>query len=217
MRSHLTFIRFGDGNADADWLQAIYAFRSTLFIEHLGWVLESEDGCERDQFDRADTVYCTLSRGEQIIGCFRANRTDQPCLAEALFPEAATLRPYPNRQDAWEISRFGVLATGDHFGLTRQLYGAMFSFALARSASSLVALADEPHERFLRLIGIRTRRYGPPITIGRNAAGRPITILAGEIALSDQQGARYRNLLASVSDAEIVDASLVLGRKSLSA
>ena len=132
MDDPLTFVRFGDGSSDPDWLKAIFAFRSRLFVEQLGWMLETEGGLERDQFDRSDTAYCTLSRSGEIVASFRAIRTDRPYLAEALFPEAATLRPYPRRPDAWEVSRFGVLATDEHFGLTRQLYGAMFSFAVAR-------------------------------------------------------------------------------------
>jgi acyl homoserine lactone synthase len=172
---------------------------------------------ERDQFDTGSAVHCALFRNGKIIAGFRAIRTDQPYLAKSIFPQLATIAPYPQRHDVWEISRFGVLPLEAGSITAQILYSLMFRFAHCRHANALVALADLRHERFLTQIGIRTRRYGLPQTVCADEDGTPLLAVAGDIPLANQRGRRFEALLKLVDNVEIDDETLVLRSDRLSA
>lgn len=195
----------------------IYQFRKSLFVDALGWKLAVRDGRECDQFDTSAAVHCALMRDDAVIGGFRAIRTDNDYLARSVFPQLAAVKNYPQRTDTWEISRFGLLPGPDQHDLAKLNYSLMFRFAQLRQANALVALVDLTYERFLKLLGIRTRRYGPPQIIGSNARGEELWGVAGEIPLAEQQGSRFRGLLALAKQVEIEDEALVLGRTRVSA
>jgi len=201
---------------DPEIIAAFSSFRKKLFVEKFGWELPTKGDREQDEFDVASTEYCVMARGRQIVGGFRAVRTDRPYLASALFPQLATLRDYPRRPDIWEISRFGVLSDDRGHALALANYGLMFRFARSRRATALVALADLAYERYLRILGIRTRRYGPPPMVGRDREGRDLICVAGEIPLADQKAERIAKLIDLTSHLEINDA-LVLGPEAISA
>jgi hypothetical protein len=93
----------------------------------------------------------------------------------------------------------------------------MFYFARTHNARALVALVDLTYERFLRRLGIVTRRYGEPGLIGHDLDARPIEAVAGEIPLADQRGSHFESLLAISRNMEIIDETLVRGRLRLSA
>lgn len=192
-------------------------FRKALFVDALGWNLEERDGRERDQFDTAAALYCALFDGARLIGGFRAIRTDGDYLARSVFPHLAPLKPFPQRPDVWEISRFGVLAGEERRLAAKINYSLMLQFALARGATSLVAVVDLTYERFLKALGIRTRRYGPPQIIGASRRGDPLWAVAGEIPLAEQNDPRFDALLALANQVEIDDVTMVLGRRRVSA
>lgn len=194
-----------------------FRFRKALFVDALGWDLKVDGVQERDQFDTPDAIYCALFRNGSLIGGFRAIPTDRPYLAQSIFPQLATFAPYPQRHDVWEISRFGVLPHEAGSVTARLLYSLMFRFAYQCGASALVALADLRYERFLTLLGIRTRRYGPPQNFGLDESGKPLALVAGDIPLVNQGGWRFEALLKLVDDVEITDETLVLGSDRLSA
>jgi N-acyl-L-homoserine lactone synthetase len=196
---------------------ALFRFRKRLFIDLLHWDLPDNGPYELDQFDTDAAFYCGLYCAGEVVGGFRAICTLEPYLAREVFPTLAVTRPFPQGRDVWEISRFGVLPRSDRIQLARVNYALMFRFAALRGASALVAIADRTHERILRLMGIRTARYGPPRSLACDAEGKPIELVAGEIRLSDQSGPKFRNLLNSLRHVEIVDETLVLGRSGLSA
>lgn len=195
---------------------AHFRFRKALFVDTLGWTLRVEDGRERDQFDTEAATYCGLFERDRLIGGFRAVRTDHDYLARSVFPQLAALRDFPQRPDVWEISRFGVLP-GEQRLAAKINYSLMFQFARRRAATSLVAIVDLTYERFLKVLGIRTRRYGPPQAIGTNARGEPIQAVAGEIPLAEQHDPRFRALLALANQVEITDDTLVRGPRRVSA
>ena len=85
----------------------------------------------------------------------------------------------------------------------------IFHFAETRRAKALVAVADLGHERLLSKIGIRTRRYGPPITLGDHQMTEPIQIVAGEIPLAEQDRTRLQFLRNCAESMEIRDDTLV--------
>jgi len=196
---------------------SLQLFRKRLFVDHLGWALHTRDGREIDEFDRPDTRYCALYADDLLVGGFRAIRTDQQYVAQSVFPQLATIREYPRRRDVWEISRFGILPDRASEQLARFNYGLMFQFGQARQASALVAVADLVYERYLRAIGIRTRRYGPPQVVGTDRFGRDLVCVAGEIPLGDQRGHRVAALLALANSIEVYDATLVRRSTAISA
>lgn len=198
-------------------IDMIYRFRKHLFVETYGWTLDVHDGRERDRFDTSAAVHCALMRNHEVVGGFRAVRADNDYLARCVFPQLAAVKGYPQRPDTWEISRFGVLPGPDQRELAKLNYSLMFRFAQVRQAATLVALVDLNHERLLKLLGIRTRRYGPPQIIGTNVRGETLWGVAGEIPLAEQQGSRFRGLLALAKQVEIEDEALVLGRTRVSA
>jgi N-acyl-L-homoserine lactone synthetase len=187
-------------------IAAFSAFRKKLFVDKFGWDLPAPGDHEQDEFDRPSTEYCIMSSGGRIVGGLRAIRTDYEYLACKIFPQLASLRDYPRRHDVWEISRFGVLSDAHGHELARVNYGLMFRFAKARHATALVALADLAYERYLRTLGIRTRRYGPPKKIGSDRAGRDLICVAGEIPMADQAPERIADLLDLTAHLEINDA-----------
>ncbi|OQW59451.1 MAG: hypothetical protein A4S14_05675 [Proteobacteria bacterium SG_bin9] len=194
-----------------------FRFRKWLFIDRCGWRLPFTAAGERDQFDGADTEYCLLYDRDRLIGGFRAIRTDFPYLAEGVFPELATVRPFPRTPLAWEISRFGVLSGNNDRTAAKLNYALMFKFAALKRATCLVAIADLTYERFLAMLGVQTSRYGPPQEIGRNAFGEPLMAVAGEISLHAQDPARMSYFADIANNLEITDATHVLGRPLVSA
>ena len=205
------------GFDDADSLSAVGRFRKHLFVDSLGWSLNISAQQEIDEFDMPNTVYATLSVDAVLLGSFRAIRADQPYLAERVFPELATTRPYPKRPDIWEISRFGVLPGPQGKEVADVLYALMFQFALMRRAKALVAITDLFHERQLSRRGIRTRRYGKPRVIGVDNRNRPMTVVAGEIPVERQDETKLRDLLATLNGVTINDQTLVFGRTRVQA
>ncbi len=209
--------RFATGKTNPSFVADLQRFRARFFVGTLGWSLPVFEGREIDQFDRADTIHCGLIRDGEVVGCFRAIRTDRPYLGKTVFPEIADSQPYPSLPDIWEISRFGVHCPAAHFSVARTLYGLVFLFGYAAEAKSLVALSDLHHERFVRMLGIQTRRLGRPKIIGTDAYGRPIEVLSGEIPMREQSGPAFQKLLDVAQQAEIEDETLVFGRLSISA
>ena len=93
---------------DPPSVQAMFRLRKRLFVDHCGWMLSTTGEVERDQFDTWYTEHCLLFCGADLVGGFRAIRTDYPYLTQSIFPQLA-VRRFPNRRNVWEISRFGVL------------------------------------------------------------------------------------------------------------
>lgn len=213
-RVRAVFCRGGDDPAIVVDLQRL---RKRLFVDHLGWDLRTRDDLEVDDFDAPDSCYCALYQDEILVGGFRAIRTDRAYLAQTVFPQLASVREYPRRRDVWEISRFGLLPEHACEELSRLNYGLMFRFAHERQAAALVAIADLVYERYLRAIGIRTRRYGPPQVIGIDAFGRELMCVAGEIPLRDQRGLRMDALMSFANSIEVYDATLVRRSTAISA
>jgi N-acyl-L-homoserine lactone synthetase len=197
-------------------VRAMLRLRKRLFVDQCGWMLATIDDIERDQFDSWYTEHCLLFRGSDLVGGFRAIRTDYPYLTQAVFPQLAVKR-FPNRRTVWEISRFGVLSDAAEARSARLNYALMFRFAEMRAAEALVAMADLTYERFLERMNIRTRRFGPPQVVGVDRHGRALTALAGEIPLNQVDNPNLGGFLDLGRKLEISDATHVLGRASIPA
>jgi N-acyl-L-homoserine lactone synthetase len=194
---------------------ALFRLRKALFVEERGWNLPVGESGEVDQFDTHDANYCALLAEDTIVGGFRAIRCDHPYLGSVMFPHLATTRTYPDRPEYWEISRFGVLRCHRKYGVV--LYAVMFRFAEMRRAKALVAVADLGHERLLSRIGIRTRRYGPPVWLGTKQTAEPMQIVAGEIPISEQDRKRLQFLRTRADAVEIRDDTVVWRPAAVSA
>ncbi len=214
-RYHATIVR---ESRNPQLVASLLRLRRKLFVEECGWELASRGGLERDEFDTGLTEHCLLFRDDKLIGGFRAIRTDRPYLSATIFPQLATIKPYPRRPDVWEISRFGVLPMARRLEAARMNYALMFRFAQLRLATALVATAEPPYERFLASLGIRSHRFGVPQVIGADRDGCDIMAVAGEIPINQQDGDRRYHALKIMSDKlEVEDAAYVFGRALISA
>lgn len=81
-----------------------------VFVEQLGWQLQTFNNAEQDQLDRSDTLYVAkrVQLGK-ISGCTRLLPTTQPYLLGDIFPQLLNGMPPFNSPDVWELSRFAAL------------------------------------------------------------------------------------------------------------
>ena len=206
-----------DALASDSLLGEFQLFRKRLFFDDLGWKLTIVDGREIDQFDREDAIYCILRQDGHTVAGFRAIRTDFPYLAQEVFPQLATLKPYPRRPDFWEISRFGAVSGKGNRRPALLNYALMFRFAIQRQLRSLVAVVDITHERLLSRLNVKTQRYGPPAIVGTDTGGKQLVCVAGEIPVWRQYDSTIQFFGRQLSTVEIVDETLVQRHTCLSA
>ncbi len=192
--------------------------RKKCFIDELGWPLREENGLEVDEFDRPDALILALYVGEICVGGWRAIRCDHPYLAQSIFPALATAEAYPEQTDCWEISRLCAMSKPESgVNIAMLVYGLMLRFAHENKIRALVAVTDLTHERLLKRIGIRTRRYGSPQIVDLDHRGQPIKAVAGEISMAAQDEAVLASLLLHTQHMDIFDEALVLGPQRVSA
>ena len=170
------------------------AYRYKVFIEHLGWELETPPGREIDQFDRDDTMYVVARHEDnRIVGCARLLPTTQPYLLGEVFPELLNGMPAPCDPTVWELSRF---TTFDPDGQGESGQG-QFSSPVAISlmqeaiacaarvgAKRLITVSPIGVERLLRRAGFHAHRAGPPMMLN----GYPLFACWIEIEEKDRVG-----------------------------
>jgi len=161
---------------------ALAAYRYNVFVETLGWNLPCGPGFERDQFDRADTVYVVAKDSSgAICGCARLLPTTQPYLLADVFPQLLCGLPVPRDSEIWELSRFSTQPPKGSNPLSREaardrfcaLFAAVARSAIGRGAARLITFTALGVERILRVIGIHAHRIGPPTLID----GEPVLAL----------------------------------------
>lgn len=166
------------------------AYRYKVFVEHLGWQLVTQDGMERDQFDRSYTVYLVArNKVGEVCGCARLLPTTRPYLLSEIFPQLLNGAPSPSTPEVWELSRFAAF----DFNANRAVQFGQFSspvaiallndalgYAASRGAKRLITVSPIGIERLLRRAGFRAYRAGPPIIFD----GRPIFACWIEISRS---------------------------------
>lgn len=163
-------------------------YRHKVFVERLGWQLQTFGNTEQDQFDREDTIY-VISRGEHgdISGCARLLPTTQPYLLGEIFPQLLNGMPIPNSPDIWELSRFASVdfnakpstALGQFSSpITLMLLHEAIAFAAENGAKRVITVSPVGVERLLSRAGVNAHRAGPPMIID----GHPIFACWIEIA-----------------------------------
>lgn len=155
-------------------------YRRKVFVETLGWDLQTRDGMELDQFDRPDTLYI-VSQDESgaVNGCARLLPTDRPYLLGEVFPELMQGQPIPCAPDIWELSRFAAVDFNARAacplaqfssGIAVQLLRQAIACAAAQGAKRLITVSPLGIERLLRHTGMQAHRAGPPTIVD----GHPI-------------------------------------------
>jgi len=163
-------------------------YRHKVFIEMLGWELETRNGEELDQFDRPDTLYVVSQDDDgNVNGCARLLPTSQPYLLGEIFPQLMNGADVPCSDDVWELSRFAAVdfnsrttSALSQFSseVAVELLKESIAFAAANGAKRLITVSPIGIERLLRRAGFRAHRAGPPMIID----GHPIFACWIEVA-----------------------------------
>lgn len=151
--------------------QQIGHYRRQVFIEQLGWQLQTVDGMELDEFDGPDAIYvCAHDDHGRVSGVARLLPTTAPYLLEKVFPSLWGSGQVPRDPRIWELSRFAA-ATNDHSGNPVHQASAQHASELLRNvmrtsrtlgAQALVSVTVVGMERLLRVNGFRAMRAGTP-------------------------------------------------------
>lgn len=155
-------------------------YRYKVFIETLGWELQTRNGEELDQFDRPDTLYVVSQDDDgHVNGCARLLPTDRPYLLGEVFPQLMNGQPVPCSPDVWELSRFASVdfnasttSALSQFSseITIKLLHEAIACARAHGAKRLITVSPIGIERLLRRTGVHAHRAGPPMIVD----GHPI-------------------------------------------
>lgn len=166
------------------------SYRHEVFVELLGWDLDTPEGIEQDQFDQQDTVYVVARTDEgNINGCARLLPTTKPYLLGEVFPELLNGRAPPSSPEVWELSRFAAVDVSVAPTSTRGQLSSPIAVGLLKNALQTAASYGAKHiitvspigiERLLRHAGFRAHRAGPPMVIG----GHPLFACWIDIELS---------------------------------
>jgi acyl homoserine lactone synthase len=168
---------------------ALAIYRYEVFIQALQWQLPTENGLERDQFDRSDTLYAVARDASgNVCGCARLLPTTKSYLLDEVFPGLMNGAPAPHAPDTWELSRFSTMAPSETTVPSREearrrfcsLFASVVQVACAQGATRLITFTALGVERILRSIGMHAHRVGPPQMIDNKP------VLALWIELDDQ-------------------------------
>lgn len=179
-------------------------YRHKVFVERLGWQLDTPPGIEQDQFDRPDTLYVIAHEEDgRITGCARLLPTNQPYLLGEIFPTLLNGLEPPCTTEVWELSRFaavdfdaqhtsplGQFSSPIAVGLLREA----IACAGAQGARQLITVSPLGVERLLHRAGFSARRAGPPVI---DESGPIIACLIDIPESARQVDARHRPPLAS--------------------
>lgn len=130
----------------------------------------ADNGFERDQYDRDDTVY-VVGRDEagSICGCARLLPTTRPYLLKDLFPSLlAQGMDAPESPAVWELSRFaasplamGQSESGALSWVFRPMLASVVRCAAQLGARQIIGVTYLSMERLFRRIGVHAHRAGP--------------------------------------------------------
>ena len=159
-----------------EFVRRLWQYRHRVFVERLGWPLQSDGNCERDRFDTGATVYVALEDGgQQIAGCARLLPTTQPYLLSEVFPQLLHGARMPHDPRVWELSRFaamnferpGVTPLAQFSSsLTARLMREALAYAARLGAERLITVSPLGIERLVRRLRLDARRAGPPVEVG---------------------------------------------------
>ncbi|MDR3391187.1 MAG: acyl-homoserine-lactone synthase [Sulfuriferula sp.] len=157
----------------------ISRYRHKVFIEQLGWDLDTQNGMELDQFDRPDTVYVVAQDEEDnVTGCARLLPTTHPYLLGDVFPQLLNGLVPPSSPDVWELSRFAAVDFSNQTTSALSQFSSEIAVGLLREsiacaarhgAKRIITVSPLGVERLLRKAGFHAHRAGPPMVIDGHA------------------------------------------------
>lgn len=147
-------------------------YRREVFINQLGWELNTANGMEIDEFDGPEAVYvCSQDDEGNVNGVARLLPTTGPYLMEKVFPQLWAGNELPCDPQIWELSRFAMVDPTKSAGIlvhqasavaASDLLRQVIHTANANGANSLITVSPVGMERLLRLNGFDVRRAGVP-------------------------------------------------------
>lgn len=150
-------------------------YRHDVFIDILGWNLNTPDGIEQDQFDREDTMYIIAkSNNGNINGCARLLPTTQPYLLQEVFPQLLNGAAPPESPDIWELSRFTAMDVSKSMAgkaghlsspIAVKLLESVIDMAAIFGVKKLITVSPVGVERLMRHAGFNVHRAGPPMVV----------------------------------------------------
>ena len=163
-----------------DLCSKVAHYRHQIFVERLGWQLQTQDGAELDQFDRSDTVYVIAQDDDrQVIGCARLLPTIRPYLLADVFPQLLNGMAPPRSPDVWELSRFSAVDLNGPLHAERHQFSSSTAVRLLEEsldcagslgAKRLITVSPLGVERLLQRAGFHAHRARPPTVV----EGHPI-------------------------------------------
>ena len=154
----------------------VSSYRYKVFVEALGWELQTQNGIELDQFDRPDTVYVVSQDDDGTInGCARLLPTHRPYLLGEIFPQLLNGQTPPKTPDIWELSRFAAVDFNNRASSALGQFSSEIAVSLLKKsivcaaelgAKRIITVSPLGVERLLRRAGFHSHRAGPPMIIG---------------------------------------------------
>ncbi|MBB1268761.1 acyl-homoserine-lactone synthase [Shewanella sp. SR44-3] len=165
--SKITVINKMSSNVNNQILDQIFKLRNETFKQRLGWEVKTENGMEKDNFDKLNVSHIAMTdKSDNVIGCWRALPTQGEYMLKDIFPELLQGEAAPLCEDVWEISRFTVRKGDGEKGAglvnssTAALVKSFYDFARENEIKHYVLVTTVACERILRLLGVKTRRMG---------------------------------------------------------
>lgn len=164
-------------------------YRREVFINQLGWELNTTNGMELDEFDGPDAVYvCSHDGVGNINGVARLLPTTGPYLMEKVFPQLWAGNTLPRDPQIWELSRFAMVdaAKSGKASLLQAtaasaLLRQVIQTAKMKGATTLITVSPVGVERLLRSHNFKFHRAGRP------SQNRGEAIVGLAIWLSDRE------------------------------
>ncbi|PJA43120.1 MAG: acyl-homoserine-lactone synthase [Lysobacterales bacterium CG_4_9_14_3_um_filter_62_6] len=161
-------------NISAPLLDSMYALRHAMFSDRLQWKVESQNGREKDWFDRLEPTYVVARstvNSTTASGSWRLLPTTGPYMLKDVFPELLHGQAAPQDPRIWEASRFAVARDDDAaaFGLNETpiaMIREMLRFVRRNGVDEIVTVTSVGVERLIRNLGLKTQRFGPALQIG---------------------------------------------------
>lgn len=157
-------------------------FRREVFINRLGWRLNTVNGMELDEFDGPDALYvCSHDDQGNVNGVARLLPTTAPYLMEKVFPHLWAGKELPHDPQVWELSRFAAVDFNVDSSLAHQcmarhapkLFRLVIETIKRHAVQKLITVSPIGMERLLRAHGFYANRAGIPT----NFEGVPIVAL----------------------------------------
>jgi acyl homoserine lactone synthase len=187
-------VRFDDKERYPGMLESMFRLRHEIFVERLGWKIQTFNGLEQDQFDRPGTIYLIRRNAAgEVVACTRMLQTDRPNLLRDVFPELVD-GDLPSSPTIWEASRLAVdhrkerlASLPQNWNLCGELFCGIQEFAISVGAVNIVSVSDVRLERILKIGGWEPKRLGKPHFIsGIDVCGEIFEV--GPAALARIQG-----------------------------